>query len=569
MANFAGYTPLTYINGNTPAINEVNLNKNENAIDSLMGEANYSANKSFQQLLKHAYERQTKTIDYCDSYTSFTYTGSYSVSEEWANQLGESGIKISETNNTAGTITMYKTVSLDLTTFYDGSTSNTDDLIILNIYVSDITLTDYVNVILGDDSSNYYYFSTNSLSTGWNALRISKSDFLTTGTPTGWDSITYLRIDWRTLTNASGQYVIYDYLTLHKIDDDYSQGNPWFWNDGNGNFDERTFIDSTTFSIVYFDKRINRLCSFNPWIDFSYNMEVLCTVNSFSLKMEAFTKYTGSGCAMQWYIDYNNWIVVTVTGSTLYIRENVGGTTTSVATVALDSTIEYLDRMVLEVDKTSNNVIHAKLTVDGQRPVYADWETSFDTDEAGCVGITTYSPNQFYCLTDFVVSANQALLQSSLTGQETIYKRKFLAEEVVSSSTLQNDDELWVKLPPMCLYEIVTKLVVNSDDVSNIIIAWDVSGTLTQHSTRAVIGGSVTNDNGDGYQALVRITNHNLTTSVSYGGDSSYGINVQERFTVFTGINGGKLQMQWAQSTSTATPIDISTNSYIIAKRLF
>lgn len=570
MGSFAGFEELTYVNGTTPAINEVNLNKNESALANLMDEANYSNDMTFQPLLQHAHDRQCKAIELFDGITTWTYSGTYDATEEIGVPMGETGLKIAETDNSAGTIVAYKDItSIDLTTYNDGTPVDSSGLIMFYFYISDLTLLNYIQLELGTDATNYYrYRISTSIGTGWNLIQLQKSDFTTTGSPAGWDDVTRITIRYATNINASGSYIILNYLGIQAKDTSYYESNPYYWSDGAGNFTETPYIYSITNSIIYYDKRYNKYVNYNPWIDGTYGLDVYNNINSFSVKAEAYSRYTGSGLALLWYIDDDNFILITVMSSTLYISQMLGGSFSDLASTPLNDTLEFLDRMVLEVDRTPDNVIHAKLTVDGQASIYADAVPDFDIDEDGTISFVTYEANQRYSLTDFIVSTKQIAMPTFMT-ENILVKRKYVTETVTSSTTMQDDDELYFKFPPNCTYEIITKFVVTGSSSGDFKCKWVATGGVYQLTTRGCLGAGVGITSGTAdTDCPMRDTSHNLTTEVAYGCDASFGIFVQERFLIKTGTEGGKLQLQWAQNSSYSTGTTVSTNSYLLAKKI-
>lgn len=98
-----------------------------------------------------------------------------------------------------GTVTL--SASRNLTTWDDGTASNTDDLICFNMYHAAIKKIDYLLVYLGDaDLSDYYYYQVNKTEFANQGLKgrsgtevkIAKSKFTSVGSP-NWNAIAAIR----------------------------------------------------------------------------------------------------------------------------------------------------------------------------------------------------------------------------------------------------------------------------------------------------------------------------------------------------------------------------------------
>jgi hypothetical protein len=573
MGNFSGYIPVTYVNGSTPAINADNLNKNENMIDIVAAELNYSASWSLKPIMLQCRYENTKDVEnFNRDYTDWTDVGTVTLSNAYDAVFGK-GLKLTETDNSAAQIRANLTLSstLDLTSFNSGRSSTVDDSIVLVVNVSDDTKFASIAIDLGDDASNtfYYEIAGANLDTGINEFNLIKDDFSVTGSPTGWDNIDYISCAATTNANASGESVTFSLIQLNEYDDSEASSTPWFFDDGNGNFDELPYmIEASNDSIIYFDSVINKLAFCPTYTSVYFKNEILCTVNSFSLKAEIYSKSDGYGASLVWYIDDDNLLEIRIAGSDLEIYETVATTPSTVATESLDSSIVYGDRMELYVDK-KEDIIRVVLAVDGQGIKTVAWETSFDADEEGCLAFTKFTSSQYYVVTDFVVGANHALLPPFNAGA-TILNYKKDDESLASNNSLtdREDEDLTVKLPPNSCYEVeVTLSVDGTDSGQDIKVDWVTSGcsSVSLRNSRGPGTGTASVADSDSFRSSAG----GYATDLGFGVVNAGWTYANERAIVYTGNSGGTVEIRWCQNSSSATAITLKAGSCIKATRIY
>jgi hypothetical protein len=102
------------------------------------------------------------------------------------------GIRLTWASGDSSTYGIYKTVSLDLSTYADGTVTNTTrDYVGVSFYVSDTNMyssSAYCMVLFatvsGVDSFHQNIDSSNcTLVQGWNSVILAKNDFIETGSP--------------------------------------------------------------------------------------------------------------------------------------------------------------------------------------------------------------------------------------------------------------------------------------------------------------------------------------------------------------------------------------------------
>lgn len=208
------YYDINIFNKNTQLANDL-IEKNSSAIGQKLDK-----NSSFYTDLE-AYYGNTKLID------AFQDTSKWNqgIGDTTNVKIGSQSLKIIETHNLAGySFAKLNGISLDLTKLNNGEESTDNDYICLVCYISDVkkvaeggisftfdqmTPANEINVKIGN--------ITSGLSTGWNFIKIKKSDFITSGTGK-WSDIKSVQIRWYSTANAQNAYVSFQLIQLVKAD---------------------------------------------------------------------------------------------------------------------------------------------------------------------------------------------------------------------------------------------------------------------------------------------------------------------------------------------------------------
>ena len=567
MSNFGNWTENTFVNGTIPALDETNLNKNEITLTKVMEELNYSNSINANNMLDYGIENNVREIHNFENHSDFGTSGTITASTVIYTDVicGIGGVKMLDSDASSGTLEITDTItSVDCTTYPSGAAEGSDDNIVFVFYISDSTKFSSILLRVGTDASNCYYKFC-SYSTGWNFYNIDKSSFGTDGSPSGWDDITFVAIYAATTASAQNEYIICN--KLYMVRQVSGVSSPFIVNDGSDNYDESPWIGNDTDTLVYFDKKIGKKGF--QYADESYNdmIEIMNDVNSFSFKCEMYSKIATYGGSITWYVDASNYIRIDIHDD-LKIYEYVSGSGSYVATGSLSGSIATGDRMMLWIDKTPDNVIRARLEVDGMKPVYAEYPITISATASGDVGFSTGANNQYYFVTDFTISNNNMIPLITDGKSVPINVVKYYDETVTSSTTLQNDNELIIKLPSNSLFEVELVLIYSSGSATpDLKVAWSVSGDYEVFSDgrvtiSAATGTTVYTD------CALQMNNYALVTSVLMGTVATGEMPHYEKILIKTGDGGCTLQMQWAQNTSDATAMQVDKGSYIKAIKL-
>lgn len=568
MSNFANWTENTFVNGSSPYINEGNLNKNETALTDVMGELNYSNSINSHNMLDYAIENNVREIHNFENSSDFGSSGTITLSTVKYDDVifGIGGVKMLDSDASAGSLDITDTItSVDCTTYPSGAAEGADDNIVFAFYMSDSTKFSSLLLRVGTDASNCYYKFC-SYQTGWNLYHIDKSAFGTDGTPSGWDDITFVGVYATTTASAQNEYVICNKLYMVRQVSGISA--PFIVNDGSGNYDESPWIGNDTYAVAYFDKKIGKKGFQYAWESGNDIIKIMDDVNAFSFKCEMYSKIDGYGGSVLWYVDASNYIRIDVHDDLLIVENEGGGGASTVATGSISGTITTGERMMLWIDKTADNIIRARLEVDGQAPVYAEYAITISSTESGNVGFITGASNQYYFVTDFVISNNNSIPLPTTSKSLPIMVVKHYDETVTSSTTMQNDDELFIKLPSNTLFEVQLVLVYSSTSVTpDIKIDWDVSGDYTVFNDARLFLNAYTNASS-WIDIPLQMNNYAFASDAVAGTMVSGEYPHFERIIIKTGNSGCILQLRWAQNTSDATATQVDKGSYIMAYKL-
>jgi hypothetical protein len=164
-----------------------------------------------------------------------------------------------------------------------------------------------------------------------------------------------------------------------------------------------------------------------------------------------------------------------------------------------------------------------------------------------------------------ISAGNVALTRVRLNSSaKRIYAHKTADEGLVSSTTVQDDNSLFLDLP-VGVWDITLKLSAfcSSGIAADIKMMWTFSGTFTGSPGRFCLGPAVVNTGVS--DTTVRLALHSLALEVTYGVDDVVGNYISENlFLVVTAP--GRLQLRWAQAGSSSSTTTVLTGSRLVAE---
>ncbi|TYK47148.1 hypothetical protein [Actinomadura decatromicini] len=138
---------------------------------------------------------------------------------------------------------------------------------------------------------------------------------------------------------------------------------------------------------------------------------------------------------------------------------------------------------------------------------------------------------------------------------------KTIDESIVSSLTLQDDDDLFIALAANAKYRVEFEISAFSPAAAQFKTAWSVpSGASGLKYCYGPVGT-------DRDSSLMRASVHQLTTTVSYGTESASLASAIRETAIVTTVSAGTLRLQWAQNVSNAGATGLSAGSRLVVWR--
>lgn len=567
MPDFGNFTELTFVNGASPAINDVNLNEMQRVIKLTDSELALSNELKFLKDKEYYLNRNTQYLYLFTDYSDWTsaYPSQTTLSDEETNNLiNDECLKIENILATAGWMSIYQTLASarDMSAFIDGSASDTGDLIVFWFYLSDVDAFSQLEIRLGDDFSNSYFIelASYSLVTGWNAVYPEKSDFTTYGSPTGWNSISYMRVAPYVDAGYSGEYIYFQPIYLYRKDPVYS-GYSNIFQKYNGTTWENDFdIYSDVCGLVYdysYDVRKIGFLKLNikSKVD---DLLIYEDLNYFRSKFEFVCLQPGQAGSVCWYVSSGNYIQTYIYNNDFKLGglESAAGRTVS---VSLDNNLLKGETITIYFEKNGAN-FRAILSKGNEDMKVLEFTTTISASSLGNLFVGGYNETGAL-LTDFIVSNKKINLLENETKPRFFRKP---SDQSFTSNSMTDVTGFSAYLRPYGVYKIDLYLIArNSGSATpDVQIQW-VRTNCVILTHRAILGPStVTTDVRD---TTVKMTEWS-TAAAPYGlegsADESF---IYESFVVATKELGGLIKLQAAQyNTDAGNPSVIEDSSWMI-----
>ncbi len=564
MAEFGKFNQLTFINLSVPPLNATNLNEMQRVLKNSDIELARSDDKTSKFYKEYYYNANCKEIENFQTTTGWVADASTSVSADTTNfLLGTMGVKYSESDNVGGWIGMSKTITaLDLETFNDGSSSDVSDHILFWFYVSDITKFTYIQFKLGTNAANNYswIYLASSLKTGWNCIYEKKENATTTGSP-DWGNIVYVRSDAITVNNAINEYITLQLAIMYRADPYTNTYYTPFQKLLNGIYDYSEFNIIKDTIGLYYDPAIKDIGVMGLDTDGTAGNEsalhMHCSIINFIAKFELYCKSAGESPSFTWKYDTNNYIEVYISSDTLYLYFYEAGVGSGLA-LALDNALLYNERYQIIFEKEGSTA-RVSLLKDGEAIKFLENDTTIDSTFEGCLYMGWQSTGCNGFMTNYEIGYKQIKLDS-WDNSKIILKKE--DQSLNSDDSLNNDPELWGYLPPNSIIEVELVLLVDgTNDGQDIKVNW-VLTEAGQLSYKNCIGPGTTVTSISVAENM-HIQSKSATSESNYGVVSAGWTYINEKALLYTGNSGGKVQIQWAQNTSSATAIVVKLGSYL------
>jgi hypothetical protein len=574
MSDFGAWVPATFNNGAAPAIDEDVMNSYEDWIDIADEELRKSQSIKLKDFLTYFWQRNIKVIDDFTASSEWTAAaGSVVANDTTNNVIGYNAVKLSDSNDLASWVSMYRAATLDLSQFHDGSASSTSDWIVCLFYISDITKFTLFQLKLGTDNANnwYKFYNPAGFSNGWNVIMAQKSGFTEDPVGPNWNNITYIRMDLYTAAGASTHYFTFQYLMMVRdyggVPAPYQQymGATTGWS---LKFDIYDYFNS-----VIYDEKINRLgiVMFDPrsWI---VNLLLYSDVEAFSSKFEMYCKYAGNSSEIIWAGNVDNYAKTYIGANVFYLIVAEAGVETSTS-IALTNSLLLNERVIIEFEKDSDT-FRAILSKNGEVVKTLEYEAIGLAVDSGEVYLADEGTNYYSLVTDFAISSNKNCVM--LENEEANGPRlvRLSADQTYANDTITAITDFLIRLKPNRVYKV--EAFINAHNAgsaaADLKIDWASSG-VSLLGLRNCVGSESTSYKAQPNNTTHRCSSHGITAAVYYAlSASGTYVAVKEDFIVKTTQAGGYIQMRAAQYNTTGgggNETIVDDTSYVLITEVF
>lgn len=367
------------------AINEVDSNTDTNTTN-ITSNTNKIDNSFYADL--HAYYGNTKLLDDFQDGTPWTVSNGVESDDTTNVKIGSQSIRATAAGATS-LITNQNNASFDFSILNNGETSTDSDYIYFVIYIEDVAqVTQSSSFIAFSQDASYaganfkaYTFST-ELATGWNYLKLLKSDFSTSGTG-AWSGIQSIRIAIQT---TGAIYYSTQLIQLVKKDPSSTVPNP-FQRNGVADF---TINSGEWFIGKEYGEILIKELSLTASVSIPLQSIITYTDCIMYAKMRSEANFINR--YLTFYIDGNNHFYVWSNDTQLRLTTVIAGATTTYDTTfvsAADDIVEF--KVVKESTKLK---VTAYVNGDYNTPYYN--EADFSPTSAGTLGLGRTTASQYY-----------------------------------------------------------------------------------------------------------------------------------------------------------------------------
>lgn len=163
------------------------------------------------------------------------------------------------------------------------------------------------------------------------------------------------------------------------------------------------------------------------------------------------------------------------------------------------------------------------------------------------------------------VYAGTAVTAAFLESMLPITATKTANESVTSSTTLQNDDQLFAPVEANATYDVELRLFHDSDATvaGDIKVAWTGPAGATMNWGVHGANSAATSSTS----ALTNMQTRTIAEFAAFGGGDSSGTTALVGGTLTVAGTAGTLQLQWAQETSNAVATNVRAGSRLQLRR--
>jgi len=164
-------------------------------------------------------------------------------------------------------------------------------------------------------------------------------------------------------------------------------------------------------------------------------------------------------------------------------------------------------------------------------------------------------------------TAGEDITADKLNSMLGLTAWKTATESVTSSTTLQNDDELFLTVEANATYIMFMVLFHDSDTgaAADTKIGWSAPASATMNWG---VHGANTASTSSTAVTSVNMQTRTIIEVAAFGGGDSTGTMALVGGTLVTSGTAGTFRLQWAQETSNAVATNVRAGSYLTLKRV-
>lgn len=169
------------------------------------------------------------------------------------------------------------------------------------------------------------------------------------------------------------------------------------------------------------------------------------------------------------------------------------------------------------------------------------------------------------------ITAGQRITAALLLSMLPLVALKTANTDKAATTVLADDPDLTLQLAANAVYRVEIRILYATPTGASAPLfktAWTVPSGTSGNRTATGPGSGATDSSAD--NMLTHSGGHAYATTVTYGGRSTSSTNlcIATETAIVTTTAAGTLALQWAQATSSASPVRVAAGSSITAYRI-
>lgn len=162
------------------------------------------------------------------------------------------------------------------------------------------------------------------------------------------------------------------------------------------------------------------------------------------------------------------------------------------------------------------------------------------------------------------IYSGQRVLAATLNAMIPNVVTKAATQTVNNSTTLVNDDSLFVSVEAGGVYEVTAWIVHSSQTAGDIQIGWSApsGSTMTWGVQGPAVSATAASDSSANFQQ------RSISQTASLGGGAGTAVCTDARGVLTVGSTAGLFRLRWAQNTANASDTQVLGGSNLRVKRI-